>query len=137
MAKSFKVIIVTPDQVAYEGEAVSATIPGQEGYLGVWANHAALVAAVAPGLVTLKLDDAGNEKFLAVSAGFVEVSDNVVNLMTETCETAGDIDVERARHALDRSRERLNGMDATLDRERARLAKARAEARVRAAERGK
>lgn len=137
MAKRFKVVIVTPDKTAYEGEAVSATLPGQEGYLGVWADHAALVSAVVPGLVSLKLDDAGNESFFAVGAGFVEISDNVVNLMTETCEDSGDIDAERARHALDRARERLTGMDATLDRERARLSKARAEARIRASERGK
>ena len=45
MAKRFKVIIVTPDKTAYEGEAVSATLPGAEGYLGVWADHAALVSA--------------------------------------------------------------------------------------------
>ena len=49
MAKPFKVQIVTPDKTAYEGEAVSATIPGLAGYLGVWANHAPLVAAVVPG----------------------------------------------------------------------------------------
>ena len=136
MAKSFKVVIVTPDKIAYEGSAISAILPGAEGYLGVWADHAALVSAVVPGLVTLKLDDAGSEKHFAVGAGFVEISDNVVNLMTETCEAAGDIDAERAKLALDRARERLTGMDATLDRERARLAKARAEARVRASERG-
>jgi F-type H+-transporting ATPase subunit epsilon len=136
MANSFKVIIVTPDKTAYEGDAVSATLPGAEGYLGVWANHAPLVAAVSPGLVELKRDDMGNESFFAVGEGFVEISDNVVNLMTETCEAAGEIDAERARHALERARERLAGMDARLDRERARLAKARAQARVRAAERG-
>ena len=71
--KSMKVNIVTPEKVAWEAEAVSVTIPGSEGYLGVWADHAALVSAVVPGLVTLKLDDAGSEKFLAVGAGFVEI----------------------------------------------------------------
>ena len=34
MAKSFKVLIVTPEKTAYEGDAVSATIPGLAGYLG-------------------------------------------------------------------------------------------------------
>ena len=47
MAKSFKVVIVTPDHTAYEGDAVSATIPGLAGYIGIWANHAPLVAATA------------------------------------------------------------------------------------------
>jgi F-type H+-transporting ATPase subunit epsilon len=135
MAKSFKVVIVTPDRTAFEGEAVSATIPGSAGYLGVWANHAPLVAAVLPGLVTLRLDDAGNEQKLAVGAGFVEISDNIVNLMTDTCELAGEIDVNRAQKALERARGRLASMEADLDRERARMALARAQARLKAARR--
>jgi F-type H+-transporting ATPase subunit epsilon len=130
MAKSFKVIIVTPDKTAYEGDAVSATIPGLAGYLGIWANHAPLVAAVVPGMVTLRLDDAGSMRYLSVGTGFVEISDNVVNLMTETCESSEEIDVERAEEALERARKRLTDMEKDLDRERARLALARAKARV-------
>ena len=133
MARSFKVVIVTPDRTAFEGEAVAATVPGAAGYLGVWANHAPLVAAVTPGLVTVRLDDAGNEQRLAVGAGFVEISDNVLNLMTDTCELAGEIDVARAQKALERARQRLVGIEQDLDRERARLAQARALARLKAA----
>ena len=135
MAKSFKVVIVTPDRTAFEGEAVAATLPGQAGYLGVWANHAPLVAAVAPGVVTLRLDAAGNEQRLAVGGGFVEISDNVVNLMTDTCELTGEIDVARAQKALERARQRLANVEADLDRERARLAQSRALARIKAARR--
>jgi len=134
--KSFKLVITTPDAKAWEGDAVSATIPGLAGYLGIWANHAPLVAAVAPGVVRLRLDDAGNEKTMAVGTGFVEVSDNVVNLMTDTCEQAGEIDVDRAKKALERARERLASMQADIDRERARLAQARARARLEAADAG-
>ena len=135
MAKSFKVVIVTPEKTAYEGEAVSATLPGMVGYLGVWANHAPLVSAIVPGLVTLRLDDAGSMQYLAVGTGFVEVSDNVVNVMTETCEEAGEIDAERAEKALARARQRLAGMEGQLDRERARLAASRAKARLKAVKR--
>ena len=133
MAKSFKVVIVTPDHTAFEGESVSATIPGLAGYIGIWANHAPLVAATVPGVVTLRADDAGNSQALAVGAGFVEVSDNVVNLMVDTCEAAGEIDVQRAKKALERARGRLHGIEKDLDRERARLAVSRAQARVSAA----
>jgi F-type H+-transporting ATPase subunit epsilon len=133
MARSFKVVIVTPDRTAFEGEAVSATIPGVAGYLGVWANHAPLVAAVAPGLVTLRLDDGGNEQRLAVGGGFVEISDNVVNLMIDTCEFSSEIDAARAQKALERARARLASLEMDLDRERARLAQSRAQARLRAA----
>jgi len=132
MAKSFKVLIVTPDKTAFEGEAISAVIPGQAGYIGVWANHAALVAAVAPGLVTLKVDEVGSEKYFSVGVGFVEISDNVVNLMTDTCEVGDEVDVPRAEEALARARERLTSMEMDLDRERARLAVSRAQARIKA-----
>jgi len=130
MAKSFKVMIVTPDNTAFEGDAISATIPGAAGYIGVWANHAPLVAAVVPGLVSLKIDEAGSEKYLSVGAGFVEISDNVVNLMTDTCEMGEEIDVVRAEEALERARERLVSMERDLDRERARLSVSRAQARI-------
>ncbi len=132
MAKSFKVMIVTPDKTAYEGDCISATIPGLVGYIGIWANHAPLVAATIPGVVRLKIDEAGSEKTFSVGTGFVEVSDNVVNLMTDTCEEASSIDIPRAEDALKRARERLNSMEKDLDRERARLAVSRAEARVKA-----
>ncbi len=130
MAKSFKVVIVTPDKTAFEGEAVAATIPGLAGYIGVWANHAPLVGAVAPGLVTLKVDDAGSERYFSVGTGFVEISDNVVNLMTDTCEIGDEVDAPRAEEALERARQRLTSMEMDLDRERARLAVSRAQARI-------
>jgi F-type H+-transporting ATPase subunit epsilon len=132
MAKSFQVMIVTPDKTAFEGNAVSATIPGLAGYMGIWANHAPIVAAVVPGVVILKTDDEGSERHFSVGTGFVEVSDNVVNLMTDTCEKAGEIDMQRAKEALERARGRLRAMESDLDRERARLAASRAEARVKA-----
>jgi len=130
MAKSFKVMIVTPDKTAYEGDAIAATIPGLAGYLGVWANHAPLVAAVAPGLVQLKINEAGSEKYFSVGTGFVEISDNVVNLMTDTCEIGEEVDVPRAEEALERARRRLTSMQMDLDRERARLSVSRAQARI-------
>ena len=83
------------------------------------------------------LADDGSTKFLAVGTGFVEISDNVVNLMTETCEMSSEIDVPRAEEALERARKRLTDMEKDLDRERARLALARAEARVQASGKGK
>ncbi len=136
MAKSFKVMIVTPDKTAFEGDAQSAIIPGLSGYLGVWANHAPLVGAVAPGVLFLRIDEVGSEKYFAVGEGFVEISDNVVNVMTATCELASEIDVVRAKDALDRARGRLKSVEQDLDRERARLAADRAEARLKASKEG-
>jgi F-type H+-transporting ATPase subunit epsilon len=134
MAKSFTISIVTPEKEAFAADVVSVILPGSEGYLGIWANHAPLVSGVAPGIVALKLDDAGTMKYLSVSSGFVEVSDNKVNLMVDSSEDAGEIDVKRAQKALERARERLASVESTIDRERAALAAERARARLRAAQ---
>ena len=137
MAKSFKVLIVTPDKTAYEGDCVSANIPGLAGYIGVWANHAPLIGAVVPGMVELKVDEMGSLRRLSVGTGFVEINDNIVKLMVDTCELDEEIDVERAEQALARARERLRSMERDLDRERARLALDRAQARLKATQKPK
>jgi len=132
--KPFEVNIVTPEKTAYSAQAVSVTLPGSEGYLGVWANHAPLVSGLQPGVVTVKLNDQGDTKLFACTTGFVEISDNVVNVMTEACEAAGDIDADRARAALQRAKERLQSADPEIDKDRAQQARERAEARLKVLE---
>jgi F-type H+-transporting ATPase subunit epsilon len=135
MAKSFKVTIVTPEKTAFESEAVSVILPGTEGYLGIWANHAPLVTGLSPGIVAIREDDTGSSaktRYLAVTNGFVEVSQNNVSILCDTCEPAGEIDIDRAKAALDRARESLLAGGSEEDKERARQAAERAQARIRA-----
>lgn len=132
MAKSFKVNILTPEKTAFEAEAESVILPGSEGYLGIWANHAPLVTGLQSGVVALKEAGTGKTLYLSVSGGFVEVSDNVVNIMSDSCEAAGEIDRDRAKAALERATERLRSTSSETDRERARFALERAQARLRA-----
>jgi F-type H+-transporting ATPase subunit epsilon len=134
--KSLKVNIVTPEKIAWEAEAVSVTLPGSDGYLGVWANHAPLVTGLVPGVITIKLDDSGRSKLMACSDGFVEISHNTLNIMSDTIEDAGEIDGDRARAALQRAKDRLAraSHDEEIDRDRAQRALDRAEARLKVLE---
>jgi F-type H+-transporting ATPase subunit epsilon len=132
--KSLKVNIVTPEKVAWEADAVSVTLPGTEGYLGVWADHAPLVTGLVPGVITIRMNDAGDTRYLACSGGFVEISRNTVNIMTDSAEQAGEIDGDRAKAALERAKQRLSSHDADIDRARAERARERAEARLRVLE---
>jgi F-type H+-transporting ATPase subunit epsilon len=128
--KSLKVNIVTPERVVWEAEAVSVTLPGSEGYLGIWANHAPLVTGLMPGVVTIRINETGDTILFACSGGFVEVSHNAVNIMTDSCEKSDEIDGDRARASLERAKKRLMSTDATIDKDRAMLARQRAEARL-------
>jgi F-type H+-transporting ATPase subunit epsilon len=128
--KSFKVRIVTPHGVVLDTTAVSVILPGGLGSLGIWANHAPLVSALEPGVITIRLDDAVTTQYLACGGGFVEVSDNMVNVSAESCEDAEHIDADRARAALARAKERLIAHARDLDEQRALRARRRAEARL-------
>jgi F-type H+-transporting ATPase subunit epsilon len=136
MAKTFRISIVTPERTAFEADAVSAILPGIAGYLGVWADHAPLVTALRPGVMTVRQTQrggAGDARFLSVSGGFVEIGQNEVTVLCDTCEPAGEIDIDRAKSALQRAQERLRAHDRETDLERARAAAERAEARLKAA----
>ena len=126
------VTIVTPEKIFYDGEVVSLIVPGSEGYLGVLTDHAPLMTAVTPGKVTIK-DKARQELLLAVSYGFFEVSSNHATLLVDSVEFISDIDLQKARDALERARTRLADRAGNIDIPRARRAFARARNRIRLA----
>ena len=136
MPKKFRISIVTPEKTAFEAQAAAVVLPGTEGYLGVWADHAPLVTALGPGVVTVHEDERGasaSAKIFAVSGGFVEIAHNEVIVLCDTCESAGEIDVDRAKKARDRAKARLKAPEPGVDIDRARIAVERAEARLKAA----
>jgi F-type H+-transporting ATPase subunit epsilon len=97
------------------------------------AFHAPLVAALRTGVITIKLAN-GDEERIATTGGFMEVADNRAVILCDIAELDYEIDVERARRALQRALDRLrNFQDPNIDRERARRAKERAMARLKAA----
>jgi len=100
----FKLSIVTPEKVFYESQVRSLIVPGTEGYLGVLSNHAPLITALKPGKIQFT-DEENLEHVVAVSGGFLEVSDNIATLLADTAEDGQEIDIERARRAYERERE--------------------------------
>ncbi|MER3474405.1 MAG: F0F1 ATP synthase subunit epsilon [Armatimonadota bacterium] len=130
MAKSFRLEVVTPDRLLLSEEVVSVIAPGVEGYLGVLANHAPLVTELAVGILRIRYPD-DTEENVAVSGGFMEVAHNRVLVLADSAERPQDIDIQRAKEALLRARQRLH--DPTMDHERARAALERALNRLKVA----
>ena len=121
--------IVTPEKIFYEDEVTSLIAPGSEGYLGVLTNHAPLITGLVPGKLTVK--DVNNQEVnFAISAGFMEVFKNEVTILADSVEFVKDIDVERAKRALKRARERLRSKEKEIDIPRAITAMKRAENRI-------
>ena len=95
--RSFQVEIVTPDGLAYSGEAESLLLRTTEGDVEILAGHADYMAALGIGRVRMIV---GGEKRLAsAQGGFISVHGGAVQMVATTFEFKDDIDLERARRA--------------------------------------
>ncbi|MCL6449957.1 MAG: F0F1 ATP synthase subunit epsilon [Acetobacteraceae bacterium] len=136
MAEGMVLEVLTPERSVLREEVRSVVVPGACGYLGVLRRHAPMVVKLRAGVV--KYRPAGREaggpfERLAVSGGFLEVSQDRVLVLAPAAELAKDIDVMRARAARDRARARLRSREAGIDTARAQAALERALARLLAA----
>ncbi len=102
----YKLSAVTPEKVAFEQDVTSIVAPGIEGYLGVLTNHAPLITPLDSGKLEIK-DADGNETEYFISGGFLEVSNNVATILADAIEKPENIDIDRAKAAEQRARERL------------------------------
>jgi F-type H+-transporting ATPase subunit epsilon len=109
----FKLSIVSPERILFEDEIRSLVVPGSEGYLGILSHHAPLIATLKVGKITIK-DDENHERILAVSGGFIEVSNNTATVLADTVEFVDELDLDRAEDELRRAQELLN-MELTSD----------------------
>ncbi|MBW7845265.1 MAG: ATP synthase F1 subunit epsilon [Bacteroidia bacterium] len=69
--------ILTPDQVLFSGDVVSAVLPGSKGQFEILQNHAALVSSLEKGLIRVKTTD-GKSSEIAIQGGVVEVLNNKI-----------------------------------------------------------
>ncbi|PKL83835.1 MAG: ATP synthase F1 subunit epsilon [Ignavibacteriae bacterium HGW-Ignavibacteriae-3] len=118
--------IITPSKSAYKGNVKSVTVPGTVGNFQVLFNHAPLLSSLEIGKIKIE-DITGLETEYATSGGTVEVKDNKVLILADSVETAEEIDIERAKKAYERAKERLsNRAQSDIDMIRAELALERA-----------
>ena len=109
----FKVTIITPERVFYEGDASMVEFNTVDGEIGVLPGHIPLTTVIAPGICTIS--EAEGQKKAAIHAGLAEILPDKVTLLAEIAEWPDEIDLERARSAEDRARERLAARDENLD----------------------
>ena len=126
---SFKLNIVEPDGVFYEGEIDMLEFNTTEGEIGVLPGHIPMTVIIKPGIVTI-YETGKDEKKAAVHAGFAEILQDKVTILAEIAEWPEEIDTERAEAAYERAQERLQQKDPGTDMVRAEAALLRAMARI-------
>jgi len=135
MAEAVRVEIVSPEQVLYSGEAtmvITRTLEGGE--VAFQAGHQAFLGALVENHTRVFQTD-GTVQDIAIHRGFVEVHGNptIVSILSDTAELAQDIDVERAKAAIERHQLILKQEADEEALTHALAGKARAEARLTAA----
>lgn len=134
MAENIRLEVVTPESSVVNDEAQIVMAPGELGEFGVLVGHTPFMTSLKVG--TLRYEDAsGKERFVFVSGGFAEALPDRVTILADSAERRANIDVDRAKAALERAESRLSKeADDDVDFMRARAALHRAISRIRLAE---
>ena len=120
--------IITAEERAYADDVEALVAPGIDGELGILPHHAPLITALQPGEIMVRKD--GQESYMVVSGGFIEVMANQVTILADACEHSEEIDEARAQEAMQHAQERLANRTTDMDLEQATAALRRAEVRL-------
>ncbi|MBF0119573.1 MAG: F0F1 ATP synthase subunit epsilon [Desulfobacterales bacterium] len=133
MPTNIKVEIVTPEKTVVSEEAQIVMSPGILGEFGVLCSHTPFLTTLKTGTVRY-IDANGKERIVFISSGFAEALPDRVTILAESAERRRDIDVKRAKAALERAEKRLSGKEESdIDFTRAKAALDRALHRIKIA----
>ncbi len=110
MAENIKLEVVTPERNVVETEAQIVMAPGSEGEFGVLSGHTSFLSTLKTGILRYK-DASGSDKSIFISGGFAEALPEKITVLAESAENLEDIDVERAKSAMERAEKRLENRE--------------------------
>ena len=106
MADTLKLEIITPEGIAFSEDVHLVTLPAVEGEMGVYPGHVRLITQLVPGEIIVSKD--GQDRFLAVGEGLVEVAGARVAILTNMAISAENIDEAKVEEARARAAARLS-----------------------------
>jgi F-type H+-transporting ATPase subunit epsilon len=96
--------LVSAERRVWSGQADFVVARTLDGELGILPGHISLLGVLAEGFtVRITGGEAGDGIEAAAHGGFLSVSDDNVTILTEIAELSGEIDIDRARAALERA----------------------------------
>ena len=129
---SLTLTLVTPDRAIVKETVDEVEVPGSEGYFGVLPGHTPLLASLQVGELWFR--QGTTSSYLAVAFGFAEILPNRVTILAQVAERAEEIDLERAKEAERRARDRMTKSAIEFDFERARVSLMKSLIRLQVAE---
>src|SRR5687767_10491720 len=128
LPKELTLEIVTPERPLVRETVDEVTLPGVEGELGILPGHTPLLTVLKVGVLMYRRGD--DRQYVAVANGFAEALADRVTVLAQIAEKAEDIDVAKAKAALERAEQRLAAGGPQTDAEAARESQAKAATRL-------
>jgi F-type H+-transporting ATPase subunit epsilon len=126
-----RVGVVSPEREIWSGEADMVIAKTVDGEIGIMPRHAPVLGVlVEGGVLTVKRGDGESDLVAAVHGGFLSVANDEVSILAEIAELGSEVDVSRARNALERAQASVESNQEDAD---AAVEAKRAKARLRAA----
>ena len=119
---TLQVDVVSAEENIFSGEAKFVALPGENGELGILPRHTPLITRIRPGAVRIERADTGEEEFIFVAGGILEVQPGTVTVLADTAIRGKDLDEAKALEAKKLAEEAMSTAKSDLD-----LAKAQGE----------
>jgi F-type H+-transporting ATPase subunit epsilon len=133
MAANIRLEVVTPRKEVVNEETQIIVAPGVLGEFGVLIGHTPFMTSLKIGTIRYT-DVQGQEHCVFVSGGFAEALPDKVTVLAESAERRCDIDLDRAKAAMERAQKRIEDKSDEIDFTRAHLALRRSIQRIQLAE---
>lgn len=125
--------IVTAERLLFSELVDGVVVPGEVGELTILPRHAPLLSSLKSG--ELRVIIGGEEKYIAVSGGFMEVLGNKVTILADTAERSEEINIERAEEAFRIAQEEMKSATTDVDLQKALASLRRSSIRIKVARR--
>ena len=107
--------VVSVEENIFSGEASFVALPGEVGELGIYPRHTPLITRIKPGAVRILRADNGQEEFVFVAGGILEVQPNAVTVLADTAIRGKDLDEAKANEAKKSAEEAMRNAKSDID----------------------
>ncbi len=107
--------VVSAEESIFSGEAKFVALPGENGELGILPRHTPLITRIRPGAVRIERADNGQEEFVFVAGGILEVQPGTVTVLADTAIRGKDLDEAKATEAKKLAEEAMRNAKSDID----------------------
>jgi F-type H+-transporting ATPase subunit epsilon len=107
--------VVSAEESIFSGEAKFVALPGENGELGIMPRHTPLITRIKPGAVRIQRADDGQEEFVFVAGGLLEVQPGSVTVLADTAIRGHDLDEAKANEAKQQAEAAMKNAKSDID----------------------